>query len=537
MFKQFESMMWRVLQSSCIMNYYWMEILMATAYKRTKDRRRKGSKWIARWFNAELGEWKDKTGHTDKEATLELGRRLERESARRAEGVDDPMDDQRKRLIHDHLADFIEQVKAGNRTEAYVNQLESRITRVIQGTAVKRLHELDSTKINRFLSTLRIKGRKLSGITRNEYIGSLKSFTKWAVEDRRVQNDPLASLKRIERKAIKPTHPRRALSVDEVAKLLDATVRRPEHELLLIRRGKDKGKLKAKVRPETLARAKRIGQERRLGYLLAVWTGLRRSELAELAWGDIELDTMPARIQLRAEVTKSRRADTLLLHPQIAEELIAYKPEQVDPALPVLSTVPSMKVMKADLKFAGIDYGNQATGYADLHAMRKSLSTMMAAAGMSQRARQAHMRHTDPRLTEVTYMDETLLPIATELAKLPGIPNAVPDDELAEAIQFRATGTDDLDSDSTSANIQQTGCTSGHSEASDGTAAQAGWGEQGQDEQLSEPFDKQGFGTKGQRLSPSGNRRSKKAGEEIRTLDIHVGNVGDHPSCRLMKAD
>lgn len=252
---------------------------MAAVYKRSTDKRKKGGKWITRWFNAELGSWQSKTGFTDKEATLELGRRLERESARRAEGVDDPIDDQRKRAIEEHLSDYIEQVRAANRSDAYIKQLEAKITRVVSGIGAKRLHELDATKINRFLKGLRIKGRKLSGITRNEYIGNLKSFTKWAVEDRRIHVDPLASLKRIERKAIKPTHPRRALTVNEIAKLVNATVRRPEHELRLVRRGKDKGKLTAKVRPETLARANRIGLERRLGYLLAVWTGLRRNEL------------------------------------------------------------------------------------------------------------------------------------------------------------------------------------------------------------------------------------------------------------------
>jgi hypothetical protein len=43
----------------------------------------------------------------------------------------------------------------------------------------------------------------------------------------------------------------------------------------------------------------------------------------------------------------------------------------------------------------------------------------MAAAGLTPRMRQAHMRHTDPRLTENTYMDERLLPIAAEIATLP----------------------------------------------------------------------------------------------------------------------
>ena len=42
------------------------------------------------------------------------------------------------------------------------------------------------------------------------------------------------------------------------------------------------------------------------------------------------------------------------------------------------------------------------------------------------------MRHTDPRLTENTYMDERLLPIAEELAIVPPIPPT-------------ASGTDTLD--------------------------------------------------------------------------------------------
>ena len=51
------------------------------------------------------------------------------------------------------------------------------------------------------------------------------------------------------------------------------------------------------------------------------------------------------------------------------------------------------------------------------------------------------MRHTDPRLTEVTYMDQTLLPIADQLFAMPPIPN-VADLPQQGIIQFRATGTD-----------------------------------------------------------------------------------------------
>jgi hypothetical protein len=37
---------------------------------------------------------------------------------------------------------------------------------------------------------------------------------------------------------------------------------------------------------------------------------------------------------------------------------------------------------------------------------------------------ESHMRHTDPRLTEGTYIDERLLPVAAELAEIPYIPVA-----------------------------------------------------------------------------------------------------------------
>ena len=45
-----------------------------------------------------------------------------------------------------------------------------------------------------------------------------------------------------------------------------------------------------------------------------------------------------------------------------------------------------------------------------------------------QRVAMALARHTDPRLTECTYMDESLLPVAEELSMLPPIPG--PDDHV-----------------------------------------------------------------------------------------------------------
>ena len=70
-------------------------------------------------------------------ASLELGARLERESARRAEGITDPMAEHRRKLILHHLSEFICKVKNGNRCPSYVHQLETRIKRIIDGVGAE----------------------------------------------------------------------------------------------------------------------------------------------------------------------------------------------------------------------------------------------------------------------------------------------------------------------------------------------------------------------------------------------------------------
>ncbi|MBC7773383.1 MAG: tyrosine-type recombinase/integrase [Pyrinomonadaceae bacterium] len=177
-----------------------------------------------------------------------------------------------------------------------------------------------------------------------------------------------------------------------------------------------------KVKERWMAVARRTGQERVVAYLLALWTGLRRSELGQLEWGDVELDTLPPRLRLRSLTTKSKRGDTIALHPEIADALRAFRPDDFDADDLVVSAVPNMKVLKADLKFAGIEFETPA-GRADLHAMRKSLPTTLATSGVGQRIAQHHLRHTDPRLTACTYTDESLLPTAATISALPWVGN------------------------------------------------------------------------------------------------------------------
>lgn len=361
---------------------------------------------------------KHKKGYTDKEASVALGQRLEREAARRREGLTSEFDDHAKVPIEKHLDDYMTAKPKGSLSPLYVQQFRTRIDRVIKGTGCRRLHELDPVKVDRFFNR-----EKIAGLNRNEYVGCIKAFTRWAVEIGRLEKDPLRVLKKTPRDKIVPKHPRRALGPQELARLFDAAERRPLIEVQTVRTGPRKGERTAKVSERVRNKQNRIGRERRLVYMLAVWTGLRRSEIKTLQWTDIDLDAKVPCIRLRAATTKSRRADMLVLHPQIVVELRQAKEVCKSSQKTVVSKMPGMNTLRADLKLAGIDPGDNQVGFVDFHSLRMTLSTMMATAGMSQRSRQSHMRHTDPRLTETTYMDERLLPVAQELANVPAIPN------------------------------------------------------------------------------------------------------------------
>ena len=77
-----------------------------------------------------------------------------------------------------------------------------------------------------------------------------------------------------------------------------------------------------------------VAGDRRTVYLTAMLTGLRRSELKDLRWSDINLESEVPHIALRAEATKSRRADTIQIPPELVEVLEAIRPATINSNTP-----------------------------------------------------------------------------------------------------------------------------------------------------------------------------------------------------------
>ncbi len=59
-----------------------------------------------------------------------------------------------------------------------------------------------------------------------------------------------------------------------------------------------------------------------------------------------------------------------------------------------------------------------------LHALRHTFATLLHANGANQAIAMQAMRHSDPRLTAVTYNDATLLPVAAAISELPSLEEA-----------------------------------------------------------------------------------------------------------------
>ena len=75
-----------------------------------------------------------------------------------------------------------------------------------------------------------------------------------------------------------------------------------------------------------------------------------------------------------------------------------------------------VKIMRRDLKAAGIPYRDDRGRTLDVHALRHTTATILSRAKVSPRVEKEFMRHSDIKLTMKTYADPRLLDEAEALA-------------------------------------------------------------------------------------------------------------------------
>jgi len=326
--------------------------------------------------------------------------------------------------ILDHFNRYITKLESADTAEEHRGNVSRCLNRIAAYCNFAILADLKRDEFEQYLAYRRREGD--SARTRNLDRASLVAFCNWCVETHRLISNPFEKVAKANEDTDR-RHERRALTADEIHKLLDATRKRPLLEAMTIRTGKNKGQLGANIRDEVRAARIRLGNERALIYSALVYTGLRKGELDSLTLAHLILDSEPARLTLKAKDEKAKRGAILPLHPALVEAIKANLTEREElnggplPLDTSLFNVPPAlsKIFNRDIKLAGIEKRDALDRVIDVHSLRHSHATLLAKAGVAPAVTQKSMRHSDVKLTMGVYTHTELNDVAEAVSRLP----------------------------------------------------------------------------------------------------------------------
>lgn len=353
---------------------------MANVFKKVR-KGKKSEYFSCRYYDRVTGRYVEKyfKGCRDKGVALTLAKRCELDAAKEDAGELRPRSIRGAEAVElsRHLREYLDDLKAKGRVRLYLRNRETYITTVCRECKWRFPQDINPSDFIAWRGRQRNKAPK----TLNDYLFSCVNFLRWMVKLGRLAANPLAD---IEKADIKGTEVRfrRALTVDECCRLLAAVS--PVHCII---------------------------------YSLALYCGLRRSEIQGLRWVDVTLGEHDS-ICVPASLAKNRKTECLPVHPAFAVKLKEHRAAHPD-AVAVVGKVPRMDVVRQDWAAAGIPYVDAAGRVADFHSLRKTFVTQLQAHGVSTRSTQAMARHSDPMLTAKTYMSEYMLPLFDDVSRLP----------------------------------------------------------------------------------------------------------------------
>lgn len=384
--------------------------------------------WIASWYDHEGKRQTRSTKTTDKAAAERILAKLTADNALRREGVIDAARDrfatEGRRPIREHATAYIVHCRHVGHAPRHVDQKERHLEKLIDAAKLSRLSDLTADALENHLA--RMKDSGLSARSLNFARSIAVAFVQWLVKTSKAESNPLRVV-HTQDESRDRRRVRRPLTDDELSRLL------------------------------SVARA----HGREAWYLAAALAGLRKGDLQRLTWSDVDFTDNTLTIR----EGKAKRIDTLPMHPQLAEAL--RQRLQSDPAIGPARVFPETvtdRTRQKDFLRAGLarevvvkdtDGEPMLIGKGsrqrpklrivcededgrviDLHALRTTLGTQLARAGVAPQIAQRIMRHSDYRTTQAHY---TVLGL-TDTA---GAINALPDIAPCQRESQRATGTED----------------------------------------------------------------------------------------------
>lgn len=265
---------------------------------------------------------------------------------------------------------------------------------------MSRLSDLDPHKVERYLAGL-VKAGK-SHRTANQHRATVVSFAQWLSDQTRIASNPLT---------IVPT----------------------------LNEAKDRRRVRRAMTENELARLLAVSDERKPYYEFAYYTGLRVKAVKAAVWGDVDFEA--AMIRVKVGNAKGKRDDVYLpLHRALTVTLQAIKPAFTLANTRIFKALPTVRTFHRDCERAKIDRYDAEGRQLDRHALRTTLGTHLARAGVLPQSAMRMLGHTDVRITMKHYTALRIEDTAKAVQALPSIEASKAAGNNANALQ--ATGTD-----------------------------------------------------------------------------------------------
>ena len=312
----------------------------------------------------------------------------------------DPLAKHRQTTLTQHLSDWLAWMQSGTVTGKQIAQVYHRASSVIAESQWVVSTDASPSGLEAALSRLgrgcgRGSGdqvRDWSPQTRNSYLKAVKQFYRWLLDDGRISFSPIAGVKARSTRQDR-RHDRRALTMEELQRLFQAA-----RESTWVYRGID-------------------GTARYHLYLLASATGFRLHELSTIE-GE-SFDWQAGTVTVMGAYTKNKLTARQPLPPDVLEAMRAWV--QPGPLWPGTWQERGARMLRHDLREAGIPYRDAAERVADFHALRHTFITLLVASGAAPKVAQQLARHSDIRLTLDRYThleDEELKRAAGNMPRL-----------------------------------------------------------------------------------------------------------------------
>ena len=317
---------------------------------------------------------------SDKRSADEKMRQMVIEFEREGCGILAPrqMRDGVNRPLGEHLAAFLADLKGRGRSVNTLKRYRKSMVRMFKLCRWGMLADITPRSFSEWRGRADLAPKYV-----NDLLGILRTFLTWLEREGVIMQNPMKHVGKA--KVIEGEGYRRALSADEVQRLLDASP-----------------------------------PQRAAVYLFIIYTGLRRNEMNQIKGEHFQLDRPDPTLHLPAAITKNRRKAVLELMPEAVAALDHFRPDLFMPYEWVFrGKVPSPRILRKDLAAAGIPYCDDKGRVVDIHALRWTLCTMLAIAGASPRVHMAIMRHATMDQSMRGYVDEWQLPKRAALSMLP----------------------------------------------------------------------------------------------------------------------